>query len=59
MSSFPILLTGANKVSQNQFKYTFPSSVDLTNYDIAVADLALYYSWYSISQAQNNNKFSI
>ena len=33
--------------------------MDLSNYDIALADLSLYYSWYSISQAQNNNRFSI
>ena len=59
MSSFPILLTEANKVSNSQYKYSFPASVDLSNYDIALADLALYYSWYSISQAQGNNTFSI
>ncbi len=59
MSSYPILITGANKVSNNQYKYTFPSSVDLSNYDIALADLSIYYSWYSISQAQGNNTFTI
>ena len=59
MSSFPILLTGANKVSNNQYKYIFPSSVDLSNFDIALADLSLYYSWYSISGALQNNSFSI
>jgi hypothetical protein len=59
MSSFPILLTGSNKVSNSQFKYNFPASVDLSNYDIALADLSIYYSWYSISQAQGNNTFSI
>lgn len=59
MSSYPILLTGANKVSNNQFKYNFPASVDLSEYDIAVADLSLYYSWFSISQTLQNNTFTI
>lgn len=59
MSSYPIILTGNNKINANQYKYSFPSSVDLSNYDIALADLSLYYSWYSISSALNNNKFSI
>lgn len=58
-SSFPIILTSANKVNNNQYKYTFPSSVDLSGYSIALADLSLYYSWYSISAAQNNNTFQI
>lgn len=59
MSSYPIILTGANQVNNSQFKYIFPSSIDLSDYSIALSDLSLYFSWYSISSALGNNKFTI
>lgn len=59
MSSYPILITGQNKINNNTFEYDFPSTVNLLDYDIALSDLSLYYSWYNISAVQNNNKFTI
>lgn len=38
--------------------YKFPNSVQFKNNYIAVQKIALYYSWYNISAALGNNKFT-
>lgn len=58
-ASFPILITSNNKVNNSTYEYTFPSTTDLSKYDIALSDLNIFYSWYNISASLNNNKFSI
>ena len=56
-----IVLNSSNLVNNglnNQFVYVFPNSVNIKNSYIAVASVAIYYSWFNISAALGNNKFS-
>jgi len=39
----------------NKLVYKFPNSVNLTNKYIAVSSVNMYYSWFNITQALNNN----
>ena len=43
--------------SNNFLRYTFPSNVNLSNHQIGLASLSLFYSFYNISSKKNNNKF--
>ena len=44
----------------NTFEFGFSAGgADLTQCEIALSSCYLYYSWYNISAAQQNNKFSI
>ena len=43
----------------NTYIYKFPNSIDFKNGEaIAVSSISLFYSWYNISSALNNNKLS-
>ena len=56
-----IVLNSTNLVNNglnNQFVYVFPNSVNIKNSYIAVASVAIYYSWFNISSALGNNSFS-
>ena len=56
-----IVLNSNNLVNNglnNQFVYVFPNSINIKNSYIAVASVAIYYSWFNISSALGNNKFS-
>lgn len=58
---FVIVLTSANVVpdgQNNSFVYNFPNSVNLKDKFIAVSSITMYYSWYNITSAYNNNRFS-
>lgn len=57
--SYPLILTQSNRFDNSTYVYNFPYSVDLTDHEIALGHISLYYSWYSISSALNNNTFSI
>ena len=62
MSSFPIILNSSNIVnsSNNKFSYRFPkNSVNFKNASIAISNIHLYYSWFNISEANNNNKLTL
>jgi hypothetical protein len=55
--SSSIIITGTNVVNQNnnEFVFNFPSTVSLTNCEIAVQSIQLFYSWFNISQTAYNN----
>lgn len=57
--SFPVLISSANYQSGNLFKLSFPNIVDLNDFECSVGEMFLYYSWYNISAAANNNSFQI
>ena len=42
----------------NKLIYRFPNSVQFKNTYIAVQSITMYYSWYNVSSALGNNKFS-
>ena len=54
-----IVITQANVVGSgnNTFEYNFPSTQTFKNASIAVCSASMYYSWYNISAALNNNSF--
>lgn len=54
-----IVFTQANLVGtgNNTFEYNFPSTQTFKNASVAVCSASMYYSWYNISAAQNNNSF--
>jgi len=56
----PVVLTAQNYVDQSTFRYQFPrGSVKVDNGDsIALAQASMYYSWYNITSAYNNNTFT-
>jgi hypothetical protein len=56
-----IVLNSSNLVQDgqnNKLIYKFPNSVFFKNNSIAVSSVSMYYSWFNISQALMNNKFS-
>ena len=43
----------------NTYVYNFPNSVDFKNGEaIAVSSISMFYSWFNISAALNNNKIT-
>ena len=60
---YPIIINGSNLVpstNNNTYQYFFPSSIQLEpSSKIALASINMFYSWYNISTAYNNNKFNI
>lgn len=54
-----IVFTQANLVGtgNNTFEYNFPSTQTFKNASIAVSNVSMYYAWYNISAALNNNSF--
>ena len=54
MNSTNIVQDGLN----NKLVYKFPNSVVLKDKYIAVSSISMYYSWFNITAANNNNKFT-
>ena len=45
--------------NNSTLEYEFPSSIDFNeNHSIAVGNISMFYSWYNISSAKNNNVFA-
>jgi len=61
MSVSTIILNQSNIVNinngNNQLVFKFPNSVRLSNHALAVSNISMYYSWYNISVALQNNTF--
>lgn len=61
MVLYPIILNSSNLAStstNNVYRYNFPTgAVHFKKCKIAVASVALYYSWYNITAAAGNNTF--
>jgi hypothetical protein len=55
----PVLITRQNRISSNQFVIKFPSTIDLNGYECGISSGYIYYSWYSISSALNNNRLQL
>lgn len=58
----PIILNSSNLVSggyNNVYRYRFPGSATFKDSKLAVSNVQIYYSWYTISSNNNNNTFSI
>lgn len=54
-----IVFTQANLVGtgNNTFEYNFPNSQTFKNASVAISNVSMYYAWYNISAALNNNVF--
>lgn len=55
---FVLVLNQSNIVQDgqnNKLVYKFPNSVNLTNKYVAVSSITMYYSWFNITNALNNN----
>ena len=61
MSVSTLILNQSNIVNlnngNNQLIFKFPNSVRLSNHALAVSNISMYYSWYNISVALQNNIF--
>jgi len=61
MSVSTIILNQSNIVNlnngNNQLVFKFPNSVRLSNHALAVSNVSMFYSWYNISAALQNNTF--
>jgi len=58
---FSIVLNRNNIVNDglnNKMLFRFPNSVNFKNNFIAVSSVAMYYSWYNVSNTLQNNTFS-
>lgn len=61
---YPIILNSSNLVQGNsfgnKFRFRFPlGSAEFKNSTIAVSNISLYYSWYNITSALNNNSYQL
>ena len=55
--SIQIILNKKNVVSKNKFIYNFPKEFKFNNNDqVALKQISMYFSWFNISKAYNNNK---
>ena len=56
-----VIVINSNNLVQdgnnNKLIYRFPNSVQFKDNYIAVSSVSMYYSWYNISAALNNNTF--
>ena len=57
--SFPLLINSTNYISNNTYRLELANTSDLSNFEVAVGQAYLYYSWYNISTNLNNNKYQI
>jgi hypothetical protein len=58
---FIIVLNSTNIVQDgqnNKLVYKFPNSVNLKDKYVAISNISLYYSWFNITSAFNNNYFT-
>lgn len=60
-ATYPIIINESNLVStpnNNIYEYSFPAgSVRLDDCSIAVQSIQMYYSWFNITAARQNNEF--
>jgi len=58
--SFPVVINSTNYVNNNTFKTSLATTTDLNEYEVAVGQMFLYYSWYNINAIPlNNNKYTL
>ncbi len=57
--SFPIILNSNNYVSNNTYRISLPTTVDLNTFECSLGNLQIYNSWYNISSALNNQSFTL
>lgn len=58
---FVIVFNESNIVQDgqnNKLIYKFPNSTILTNKYISVSNISMFYSWFNISENNNNNRFT-
>jgi hypothetical protein len=55
MSTSHILVSGENFVSTNVYKVDLPNTTDLNDYEVALGQGYVYYSWANINQFPLNN----
>jgi len=58
MRTIVLNTTNITTTDNNVLVYKFPNSVKFEKQSIALASASIYYSWYNISAALGNNKFS-
>lgn len=62
-SLYPLVINGsdlqANGSSNNVYRYSFPTSANLTNAKIAVQSIQMFYSWFNITSSNSNNTYQI
>lgn len=60
---YPLIINSnglQSNVFNNTYRYTFPQgSVKFEGSKVAVANVNMYYSWFNITSANNNNTFQI
>lgn len=58
-ASYPLIINESNAVNNNTYTYNFGSNVEMSDMEIALGDLSMYYSWRSIDSFYNNNRFGL
>lgn len=60
---YPLIINSSGLVpnaNNNTYRYTFPvGSVKFEGSKVAISNISLFYSWFNISAAYNNNTFQI
>jgi hypothetical protein len=57
--SFPIVINQTHAQNNFTYKTDLASNIDLSEYEVSIGSGYVYYSWYNISAAQNNNSFTL
>jgi hypothetical protein len=58
--AFPIIINSSNYINNNTYKIDLSSTIDLNDYEVAVGQAYLYFSWFNINNNPlNNNSFQI
>lgn len=57
--SFPLVINSTHRQSNNTYTVPLATNTDLNDYEVSIGTGFVYYSWYNISAAQNNNSFQL
>lgn len=57
--SFPLIINSTHRQSNNTYTVPLATNTDLNEYEVSIGNGFVYYSWYNISAAQNNNSFQL
>lgn len=57
--SYPIIINSTHYKSNNTYTVPLATSINLNDYEVSIGSGYIYYSWYNISSALNNNSFQL
>jgi len=58
MSNIVLNASNISNSNNSQLTYRFPRDIELKNHEVVLSHMNMFFSWFNVSAANNNNKFS-